>query len=56
MDEEIYLWFCVPETDVNCVLWANHVDFFFIVTAVESRNNWSSEGGQDSRPVKVGSR
>lgn len=45
MDKEIYLPFrCwVPETDVNCVLWPIHVDFF-IVTAVGSKNNGTNEG------------
>ena len=34
---------CVPETDVNCVLWTAHIDFF-IVTTFGSKNNGSSEG------------
>lgn len=55
MKKSLSLRCCVPETDVNGVLWETHVDFF-IVTAVGSKNNGSSESSRDSRPVKVQSR
>lgn len=55
LKKSLSLRFSVPETDVNCVLWATYVDFF-ITAAIGSKNNGSSEGGRDSRSVKVGSR
>lgn len=52
MKKSLSLRRCVSETHMDCVLWAAQVDFF-IVTVAGSKHSGSSEGGRDSRLVKV---